>query len=404
MDRLPLFQGPRQETKSLSEDQNIAVIIKTRSRGLEKELERLVLSESGFCLGELKGVKRTDLLIYELGANVDKECGQIQSLLETNAVSEVFVISAIKESDLILKTMRAGVKEFIHLPLDEAELKNALLELKKRMKMRTPVEDQNQERAGRIINLMGAKGGVGTTTLAVNLAMTLAGKKEAGSVALVDLNMVFGEIPLFLSIVPAYHWGQIVENINRLDNTFLLNVMTPHKSGVRVLPSTSHLNGHPPLTPQIMERILATMKKTFDFIIVDTGQTLDGPTLKTIEMAERNFLITLLNLPCLHNTNNLLKSLSSTGAAQKDQVKLVANRYLKNNDIEIAEAEESVQSEIFWTVPNDYKTTMSAINRGKPLFEIAPKAKITKKIDGLVENILHGDREVKKRSWFSIKK
>ncbi len=108
---------------------------------------------------------------------------------------------------------------------------------------------------------MGAKGGVGTTTLAVNLAMTLAGKKEAGSVALVDLNMVFGEIPLFLSLTPAYHWGQLVENINRLDNTFLLNVMTPHKSGVHILPSTSHLNGHPPLTPQILDRIFCNHEK-----------------------------------------------------------------------------------------------------------------------------------------------
>jgi pilus assembly protein CpaE len=387
----------------LSKDQNIAVITRTNSQGLEKELARLVLSESGFCLGELKGVKRPDLLIYELGANIDKEFGQIQSLLETNAVREVFVVSAIKESDLILKAMRAGVKEFISLPIDEAELKKALLELKKRINLKSSVKEHKQQSMGRIINVMGAKGGVGTTTLAVNLAMTLAGKKEAGSVALVDLNMVFGEIPLFLSITPAYHWGQIVENINRLDNTFLLNVMTPHKSGVHILPSTSHLNGHPPLTPQIMDRILATMKKTFDFIVVDAGQSLDGPTLKTIEVAEKTFLITLLNLPCLHNTNSLLKSLSSVGVAQKDRVKLVANRYLKNNDIAVAEAEESVQSEIFWTIPNDYKTTMSAINRGKPLFEIAPKAKITKKIDGLVETLLQGDKEIKKKSWFSRK-
>ncbi len=314
--------------------QDISILIKVKFEALREELERAILDTGGFRITSPKDKERVDLLFYELGHTPDDDFKRIQSLLASNAVDEVFVISANKESDLILRAMRAGVKEFIHLPLDEAELKNALLEFKKRMKLRTPVKDQKQEHTGRIINVMGAKGGVGTTTLAVNLAMTLAGKKEAGSVALVDLNMVFGEIPLFLSITPAYHWGQIVENINRLDNTFLLNVMTPHKSGVRVLPSTSHLNGHPPLTPQIMDRILATMKKTFDFIIVDAGQTLDGPTLKTIEMAERNFLITLLNLPCLHNTNNLLKSLSSISVAQKDRVKLVANRYLKNNDID----------------------------------------------------------------------
>jgi pilus assembly protein CpaE len=384
--------------------QDISILIKVKFEVLREELEHVILDTGGFRITSLKDKERIDLLFYELGHTPDDDFARIQSLLASNAVGEVFVISANKESDLILRAMRAGVKEFISQPLDEAELKNALLELKKRMKLRIPVKDQKQEHTGRIINVMGAKGGVGTTTLAVNLAMTLAGKKEAGSVALMDLNMVFGEIPLFLSLTPAYHWGQIVENINRLDNTFLLNVMTRHKSGVHILPSTSHLNGYPPLTPQIMDRILATMKKSFDFIVVDAGQSLDGPTLKTIEMAEKIFLITLLNLPCLHNTNNLLKSLSSVGAAQKDRVKLVANRYLKNSDIEIAEAEESVQSEIFWTIPNDYKTTMSAINRGKPLFEIAPKAKITKKIDGLVETLLHGEREIKKKGWFFNKK
>ena len=384
--------------------QDISILINVKFGALSEELKRVILNTGGFKIKSPEDKGPADLLFYELGDNPDEDFKQIQSLLSSNAVDEVFVISANKESDLILRAMRAGAQEFISQPIDEAELKNALLEFKKRIKLKSPVMDHQQQSLGKIINVMGAKGGVGTTTLAVNLAMTLAGKKEAGSVALVDLNMVFGEIPLFLSIVPAYHWGQIVENINRLDNTFLLNVMTPHKSGVRVLPSTSHLNGHPPLTPQIMDRILATMKKTFDFIIVDAGQTLDGPTLKTIEMAERNFLITLLNLPCLHNTNNLLKSLTSVGAAQKDRVKLVANRYLKNNDIAISEAEESVQSEIFWSIPNDYKTTMSAINRGKPLFEIAPKAKITKKIDGLVETLLHGERKIKKKSWFFSKK
>ncbi len=88
------------------------------------------------------------------------------------------MISASKETDLILRAMRAGVKEFISRPIDEMELKNALLELKKRIKLKSPVMEHQQQRMGRVINVMGAKGGVGTTTLAVNLAMTLAGKRR----------------------------------------------------------------------------------------------------------------------------------------------------------------------------------------------------------------------------------
>jgi pilus assembly protein CpaE len=295
--------------------------------------------------------------------------------------------------------MRAGTKEFLHQPLDELEIKDALLSFKKRMEQTTTVREPVH--TGQIINVMGAKGGVGTTTVAVNLAMILAEKKKAGSVALVDLNTVFGEIALFLSVTPTYHWGNIAKNVGRIDSTFLLNAMAKHPSGVYILPSPSYLNGHQPATPEIMSRILATMKRTFDFIIVDGGhQNLDGTALKVIEMADKVFLITLLNLPCLRNTSNLLKSLASVGVADKERVRLVINRYLKKSDITLKEAQENVHAEIFWCIPNDYKTTMSAINRGKPLHEISPRADITKELEGLADSIIIGERKPEKKGWF----
>ena len=135
----------------MSKDQNISVIMRTNSPELEEELASLVLAEDGFRVAETKGSQRTDILIYELGANTDKEFDQIQSLLEAKTVGEVFVISAKKESDLILRAMRAGVKEFISLPIDEAELKNALLKSQKRIAQNPPVSDQKTTLAGRII-------------------------------------------------------------------------------------------------------------------------------------------------------------------------------------------------------------------------------------------------------------
>jgi pilus assembly protein CpaE len=379
-------------------NQKCSVRIKVKSEGLGKELERIVHAVGGFRLDNPEERHRPDLLIYELGENFDEEFKVLQSLLDSNALTEIFVTSKKRNADLLLKAMRAGIKEFLSQPLDEREVKEALLSFKKRMEQTSAVKEPIHE--GRIINVIGTKGGVGTTTVAVNLAMILAQEKKAGSVALVDLNTVFGEIPLFLSVKPTYHWGQIVQNVARLDSTFLLNAMAKHPSGVHILPSPSYLNGHRPATPEIMDRLLTTMKKTFDFIIVDGGQSLDGPALKVIEMADRVFLITLLNLPCLHNTNNLLKSLSSVGMTQKDRVRLVVNRYLKKSDITLKEAEESVQSRIFWRIPNDYKTTMSAINRGKPLREISPRAEITKSLEGLAGSLIEGEAKAEKRGWF----
>lgn len=379
-------------------NQKLSVKIKVKSEDLEQQLERIVISAGGFQFSKPNDMERSGLLIYELGEDFDKEFKLLQSLLASNEAAEIFVTSKKKDADLLRKAMRIGAKEFLFQPLDEQEVKDALLSFRKRMEQapapREPV------RAGRIINVIGAKGGVGTTTVAVNLAMILAEKKKAGSVALVDLNTVFGEIPLFMSVTPTYHWGQIVKNVERLDSTFLLKAMARHPSGVHVLPSPSYLNGHPPATPEIMGRLLTTMKATFDFIIVDGGQSIDGPALKAIEMADQVLMITLLNLPCLRNTNNLLKSLTSATLMQEDRLRLVVNRCLKKSDITLKEAQESVQTEIFWSIPNDYKNTMSAINRGKPLYEISARAEITKKLEGLADSIIPGELTAEKKRGF----
>jgi pilus assembly protein CpaE len=312
-------------------------------------------------------------------------------------VGEVFVTSRNHDTDLLLRAMRAGTKEFIQQPLNEREIQSALSGFKKRQKQSAISKPLHN---GQIIHVIGAKGGVGTTTVAVNLAMVLAEMKKAGSVALVDLNTVFGEIPLFLSVKPTFHWGHITKNVDRLDTEFLLNTMAKHKSGVHILPSPSYLNGHLPATAEIMERLLEAMKHTFDYIIVDGGQSLDGPSIKVMEMSETILLVTLLSLPCLNNTQNLLKSLNNVGTVDQEKLRLIINRYLKKSDISIEDAEKSVRQEIFWNIPNDYKTTMSAINRGIALHDISSKAPITKNFMALTDSLLEVNTiPTKKKGW-----
>jgi pilus assembly protein CpaE len=146
------------------------------------------------------------------------------------------------------------------------------------------------------------------------------------------------------------------------------------------------------------------MKRTFDYVVVDGGQSLDGPSQKVIQMSDKIFLITLLNLPCLSNTNKLLRSLTTVGVMPKDQIRIVINRYLKKSDISIKEAEESVRNDIFWSIPNDYKTTMSAINQGKALYDIAPKAAITKNLVALADSLIQGEPKEEKKGWSFFKK
>jgi pilus assembly protein CpaE len=119
-------------------------------------------------------------------------------------------------------------------------------------------------------------------------------------------------------------------------------------------------------------------------------------------MSDKVLLITAMSLPCLSNTKKLLDSFRTLGYPEREKIKIVANRYVKNSEISLKEAEDSIQESIFWTLSNNYKVTMTAINQGKPLPEIAPNSSITKELKELAD-ALNGKEETapkKKKPWF----
>ena len=297
---------------------------------------------------------------------------------------------------MLMQAIRMGVKEFFPQPIKRSDVEQALKRFKERKAHAAPIIHQ---KSGTLISVFGSKGGVGTTTISVNLAMTLAEQENNPSVAILDMNTLFGEIPLFLEISPKYHWGEITKNMERLDDTFLMNVLSKHSSGVHVLPSPGYLNGHQAPTPDIMERLLGLMKRMFDYVIIDCGQSTDETALKTIQMSDEVLLISVLSLPCLANTNKLLRSFIDLGYVRKERIKVVMNRYMKKSEITLQDAKKGIGHDMFWIIPNDYGTTMSAINHGKPLSKIAPRSKIVKSFEEMTENMFPKEKAEPKKKW-----
>ena len=300
-----------------------------------------------------------------------------------------------------MQAMRIGVKEFFSQPISEDEVRQSLERFKKRHQ--EPAM-QPARKKGRIITVFGSKGGVGTTTVAVNLAVSLVQNNADCSVTLLDMNTLFGEIPLFLEMSPKFHWGEITKNVERLDNTFLSNILAKHQSGVQVLPSPAYLNGHVRPTPEIMTRLLILMKQMFDYVIVDGGQSTNDTSLKVLELSDTLLLITILSLPCLTNTSKLLKSFTGLGYVRPENIKVVLNRRIKKGEISLEDAQAGIGKELYWTIPNDFGTTMEAINNGKPLLDIAPKARITKNIFGLANSLAAPKEEKPKKKWSLFKR
>ena len=378
-------------------DTTIWIKIETKEPGLKKKLAEIIRSIDGMKVQVSQDTRRDSLLIFELGDDIENEFQYIRSLLNDDAVAEVFLISKNSDTGVLMKAIKIGAKEFFLLPLKEGEVLHALEKFKEKKKR---ARRKKSSKPGQLITVLGCKGGIGTTTLAVNLATNIAQKKTVKSVALIDMNMIFGEIPLFLELEPGYHWGEIVKNISRLDSTFLMNILTKHSSGVHVLPSPATLSDSIAALPEMMGHLIGFMQKLFDFVIIDVGQIVDEISLKILEMSDTILLVTLLSLPCLSNTNKFLQSISELRTFPEERIKVVINRYLNKPDIPLTEAENSIHKKIFWTIPNDYNATVTAINNGKPLFMAAPNAPITKNLNELADTFV--EKEENQKKWWKI--
>lgn len=367
-------------------DKSISIILEIKDHNIKGDFEKIISVMEGFRLQNLGGHVPCDLLILEVGNNLKREFDLIQSVLASGMAMEVFLTSARLEPDLLIQALRAGAKEFFPQPIKQEEVVNALLKFKDRKGSLKPTKQKKKR--GKIIDVIGSKGGVGTTTIAVNLATSLVESAGSPSVALIDMNLLFGEIPIFLNIESAFNWGEVARNISRLDATYLMSILSKHSSGIYILPSPTGLDGINVATPEIIEKILNEMEDVFDFIIVDGGQPLDDVSLKILELSDIVLLVAILSLPCLTNVKRLLWTFRRLGYPPEKNIKIVVSRYHKKSTIPLKEAEESIDNKIYWLILNDFSTTMSAINRGKTLVSIAPKEEITKNLKDLANSFL----------------
>jgi len=324
----------------------------------------------------------SDLLICEIGENPALEFQLISSVQSSSQAGEIFLTSARTEPELLLEALRIGAREFLPQPLNREEVKASLIKFRDRREKASREAGGGAETA-RIIAVIGSKGGVGTTSVAVNLAASLVGANgNRKSVSLMDANLLFGEVPLFLDFKSSLNWGDISKNINRLDSTYLTSVLGKHSSGLHVLPAPTRLDAMQGATSENMEILLDQMKGAFNYIVVDAGHALNDLSLKVLELAETVLVVSVLTLPCLINTKKLIDILQQIEEINGDKIKVLVNRRQKKSLITPEEAEKSLNRRIFWSIPNDYTDSMASINQGRTLASIG-KGELAESFKGL---------------------
>ncbi len=344
---------------------------------------------------------RGDVLITELNSSPETEFQSIGGLLDSGMVEEVFLLSNNARQDILLKSIKMGVKEFFILPLQDKELTEALEKVvAKRKQHASPAPTSHK---GKLITVLGSRGGAGTTTVAVNLAAALAEQATSESILLLDLDVNMGEIPLFLDFTPQYSWKNLAENLSRIDDSFLRNVLYQHPNGFSILPGPEIQTGNVEAYTDMFEHMLRLLLRMFDVIIIDGGQSIHELIQQTLHRSDTVLIVSQLSLPYLSKTNKMLALLKQIVPEPEKNIHILINRYHKKINISLREAEASLKANIFSTIPNDYQFVMSAMNQGKVFNQAGARHKLTRTMQDLARQINppSGSDDKAKKKWFS---
>ena len=304
----------------------------------------------------------------------------------------ILALSATHTAEYALEAMRAGAHDLLCKPMREVDLSIAIEKAQKAQVRREPAE-----RRGKIVTVFSNKGGNGTTTIAVNLADSLA-TDHGKRVVVVDLVLGHGDVTMFFNVSPTYTVLDLARNNGKADPEYIDSLIVRHASGVCILADPPRIEDAEQISADQVRDMLATLRSTFDVVVVDVPHQFDEKTLAALEMSDTILLVTLLNLPALKNTQRSIELFARLGIFD-DRVQLLLSRYLPNEEISRDSIEGILNCPVFYAVPNDYPTVLSSINRGKLLSEVAPEKEVTGAFGKMAELLVGpaAPREAQKR-------
>ena len=282
--------------------------------------------------------------------------------------SKIIITSTNYSTNTIIKALRMGAKEFLPKPV----LKDDLLRVVTRLSNLNGADAGSESK---IITVYSNKGGIGKTTIAINLASELA-KVTKDKVALVDLNLQLGDVSTFLNLNPAFDVNYVIHKLVDKDEATLLKAFEKYKNtSMYVLADPSYIEQSESITPQQITSLFNALKKVFPYVVVDMSSNIDPNSLKILDSSDWILFTTIVNIPAIRNCQRCL-NLFRSRRYPKDKVKVIINRYMENDEIKIEDIENTLGEKVYWKIPNNYFTIMEAINKGVSIAEINPDSNI----------------------------
>ena len=293
--------------------------------------------------------------------------------------SKLIITSTDYSTNTIVKALRMGAKEFLPKPI----IKNDLLRTISSLINNDYSEVYSQSK---IITVYSNKGGIGKTTLAINLAKELE-KVTKCKVALIDLNLQLGDVSTFLNLNPTFDVSYVIKNFINKDEEIFLKAFELYKDSLLyILSDSSYIEQAESISPQDITKLFNELKKVFSYIVVDMSSNIDENSLKILDLSDLVLFTTIVNVPAIRNAQRCL-TLFNSRRYPKDKVKIIVNRYIESDDIKIEDIENTLGEKIYWRIPNNYFTIMEAINKGICVSEINSNSNIANNFRDLAAKI-----------------
>src|ERR1700680_2917991 len=304
-----------------------------------------------------------DVVFLDLGRDPDPYFAFGAQLRRIHPTVKVVACSSSvpPNHQLLLEAMRSGVQDFLSKPVNP----EALREMLARFVQDMGIKDHSA--LEKLIVVMGAKGGVGTTTVAVNLGVQLSSYARK-TVALLDFARPLGNVHLLLDLHPRFSVRDAVDNMDRLDSHFFSGLLTHHKSKLDILGGAIQPEEWQTIAIPPLERVVNVAQNNFDMVLVDIGSQFSSEWSNVLRMARMILLVAEANVPALWTLERRLLALKGFGI-NPDRMRILINRWHKGDEEVLKSVQKDIKRPIFACLPNDFRKASEAVNLGTPLYE-----------------------------------
>ncbi len=311
---------------------------------------------------------RSEEFLVVLGPNLplDDALGVCEDLRFSRPTVSVVLVRSLVDTDALTRAMHAGARDVV--ADNDADALTAAASRAQQLSaaLRGPGGVAHK---GRVVSIFSPKGGVGKTTMAVNLALILA-DRGARQVCLVDLDLAFGDVAITMQLFPSHSIEHAIGSEDSLDYEAIDGLLTRHESGLMVLAAPSLPDAHDRITPALVSRMIRVLKEKYDYVVIDTAPAFDEQTLTSLDETDDLVMVATLDVPTLKNVKVALETLDMLNIAQNHR-HLLLNRA----DDAVGIGAEKVEAILGMSVSTQISTSIdiaAATNAGRPIVLSAP--------------------------------